>query len=122
MLKVHTSVFGKTAVLHLQGRIVNGETVLLRNAINSQVHVNSIVLNLALVNTIDAHGLGVMLELREQTKLKGISFKLMNVTKFVGHVLEITRLNTVFEVISQAEFLTAASYRRDPTVGLASCA
>lgn len=108
MLKLHTGVFGKTAVLHLQGRIVNGETVLLRKAIDSQVYVNSIVLDLARVNTIDAHGLGVMLELREQTQSKGIAFKLMNVTKPVDQLLEITRLNTVFEVISRAEFLTAA--------------
>jgi anti-sigma B factor antagonist len=108
MLKVHTSIFGKTAVLRLQGRIVNGETVLLRNAIDSQVYVNLIVLDLSRVNTMDAHGLGVMLELREQTQSKGIAFKLMNVTKPVDQLLEITRLNTVFEVISRAEFLTAA--------------
>jgi anti-sigma B factor antagonist len=108
MLRVHTRVLGKTAVLRVEGRIVNGETVALRSAIESQAFVDLIILDLARVNTIDAHGLGVMLELREQTQSKGIAFKLMNVTKPVDQLLEITRLNTVFEVISRAEFLTAA--------------
>jgi hypothetical protein len=37
----------------------------------------------------------------------------MNVSKLVGKVLEITRLNSVFEVISGVEFFPAVS-RRTP--------
>jgi anti-anti-sigma regulatory factor len=44
-----------------------------------------------------------MLELREQAQSKGIEFKIMNVTKLVQQVLEITRLNTVFEVTSEKD-------------------
>ena len=36
----------------------------------------------------------------------------MNVTKLVSLVLEITRLNTVFEVTSGAEILSAVSLER----------
>jgi anti-anti-sigma factor len=72
---------------------------------------------------VDAGGLGVMLELREQTQAKGIDFKLMNVTTLVSWVLEITRLNSVFEVTSGAEILSAVSCGRPVSaMELARCA
>ncbi len=107
MLKVHAKRLGNVAILCLKGRVVNGETVALRKAVDSESDVSAVVLDLARVNTIDAGGLGVMLELREQTESKGIDFKLMNVTKLVSRVLEITRLNSVFEVTSDTEILSA---------------
>jgi len=109
MLNVHARNLGTVAVLCLQGRMVRGETTALRKAVNSQSRVSAVVLDLARVSTVDAGGLGVMLELREQTQSKGIDFKLMNVTKLVSRVLEITRLNSVFEVTSGAEISSAVS-------------
>jgi len=109
MLKVHAKNIGTVAILCLQGQIVKGEAAALRNAVHSQSRISALILDLARVSTIDAGGLGMMLELREQTQAKGIDFKLMNVTKLVSWVLEITRLNTVFEVTSAAEVLSAVS-------------
>ena len=117
MLKIHIRNFGSVAILCLQGRVVIGELAALRRAVNSQSHNSVVILDLARVNTIDAGGLGAMLELREQTQSKGIDFKLMNVTKFVMRVLEITRLNTVFEVTSGVKILTSVSSTR-PLSGL----
>jgi anti-anti-sigma factor len=123
MLKVHAKKLGTVAILCLQGRIVNGETAALRKVVDSQSNANTVVLDLARVNTIDAGGLGVMLELREQTESKGIHFKLMNVTKLVSRMLELTRLNSVFEVISGTEILSAASLERAVSaMELAPCA
>ena len=123
MLKVHAKNLGTVAILCLQGRIVNGDTTALRKAVDSQSDVSAVVLDLAGVNTIDAGGLGVMLELRQQTQAKGIHFKLMNVTKLVSRVLEITRLNSVFEITSGAEVLSAVSLDRPVSaMGLAHCA
>jgi len=102
MLRVHTKKFGASVILCLQGRIVSGETTALRKAVDSQAGINTVVLDLARVSTVDAGGLGLMLELREQTQSKGIEFKLMNVTRLVSRVLEITGLNSVFEVTSGA--------------------
>ena len=112
MLKVHTRNLGNVAVVCLQGRFVNGETASLRRAIDSQSRVSAVVLDLARVSTIDAGGLGLMLELRKQTESRGIRFKLMNPSKSVNRVLEITRLDSVFEVSSGAEFLPAISRAR----------
>ena len=120
MLKIQAKNLGTVAILCLQGRIVTGETEALREVVYSQSGVRTVVLDFARVSTVDAGGLGVMLELREQTQAKGIDFKLMNVTKLVSWVLEITRLNTVFEVTSEAEVLSAVSLGR-PGVTHGTC-
>ena len=112
MLKIHAKNLGTVAILCLQGKIVRSETAALRRAVHSQSGVSAVVLDLARVSTVDAGGLGVMLELREQTQSKGIDFKLMNVTKLVNGVLEITCLNSVFEVTSGAEILSVVSFDR----------
>src|SRR5258706_142132 len=112
MLKVHARNLGNVAFLCMQGQIVNGERETLRKAVYSQSDVSTVVLDLAQVSTVDAGGLGVMLELREQIQAKGISFKIMNVSKLVGQVLEVTRLDSVFEVTSGVEFFPAVSRRR----------
>jgi STAS domain. len=123
MLKVHARNLGTVAVLCLQGRIVKGETEILRKALHSVSEVSAVILDLARVTTVDAGGLGVMLELREQAESKGIRFELMNVTKLVSRVLEVTRLDSVFEVTSGVEFFPAVSRRRPASaMRLASCA
>ena len=123
MLKVHARNLGNVAILCLQGRIVSGETASLRNAVNSQSKVIAVVLDLARVSAVDARGLGVMLELRAQAQSKGIGFRLINVSKFVGSVLEITRLDSVFEVTFGAEPLSQVSRTQPARVmELARCA
>lgn len=121
MLKIHAKKLGAVMVLCLQGRVVTGETAPLRTAVNSQSEMSAVVLDLARVSMVDAGGLGVMLELREQAQSKGIDFKLTNVSKFVGRVLEITHLSSVFEVISGPEILFA-SHSRTASAALAPCA
>ena len=122
MLRVYAKKLGTVAIVCLQGRIVNGETAALRDVVDSQSNVSAVVLDLGRVSTIDAAGLGVMLELRERTQSRGIAFKLMNITKLVSRVLEITRLNSVFEVTSGTEILSMVSPRMPASLELASCA
>ena len=121
MLNVHVKRLGSVAVLCLRGRIVRGELATLRTAVNSQSGATADVLDLTGVNMIDAGGLGAMLELREQTRAKNIQFKLMNVSQFVGWVLEITRLNSVFEVMSCGELYFVSHDQKEP-IKLAACA
>jgi len=127
MLKVHARNVGKVAFLCMQGQIVTGETETLRKAVHLQSDAPSdviaVVLDLARVSMVDAGGLSAMLELREQIQSKGIGFKLMNVSKLVGRVLEITRLDSVFEVTSGVEFFPTASQRQAASLmQFASCA
>ena len=107
MLRVQTEKMDTVAVLCLQGQIVTGETELLRNAVYSlsedHSELSSVILDFARVTTVDAGGLGTMLALREQLESKGIRFALMNVTSLVRKVLEITRLDSVFQITSGVE-------------------
>ncbi len=123
MLKVHVKKLESVAILCLQGRIVNGETQILRDAVNSLPEVSAVILDLGRVNMVDAGGLGVMLELRADAESKGIRFELMNVTEWVGRVLELARLDSVFHITSGVEFFPAVSRTKESSVAvLASCA
>src|SRR5438128_7910285 len=112
MLKVHAKNLGNVVILCLQGRIVIGETETLRNAARSVSDASAVVLDLARVTTVDARGLGVMLELRQEAEAKGVRFELMNITRLVGRVLEVSRLDSVFQMTSGVEFFPAAASGR----------
>jgi anti-anti-sigma factor len=112
MLKVHVQKVGDVAVLCLRGGIGVGETSVLRNAVLSQLDAGSIVLDFGKVNRIDAAGLGLLLELRQQTQSKRTALKLMNVTKLIKHVMEITRLIPVFQFTSEGEILSTPAAKR----------
>src|SRR5689334_1617895 len=103
MLKVHTKKLGAVEVLCLEGNIVAGETDVLHGLVQASRKSADIVLDLANVNVVDAHGLGVLLQLREQTVVSGGHFELMNVSQPLYRVFEITRLNTVFEINPRVE-------------------
>lgn len=126
MLNMHSKKLGTVAFLCLQGQIVNGEAEILRNAVHSLSGVSGVILDLARVTTVDACGLGVMLELREQVESRGIRFELMHVSKQIRRVLEVTCLDSVFQIIGEVEFFPAVSRSRPaevpPAATLASCA
>jgi anti-sigma B factor antagonist len=122
MLKVHTRMLDNVAIVCVRGRIVNGETAALREAVAAQSHVKTVILDLAGVTTIDASGLGLMLQLRGQSEARGIGFKLMNVSSFVRQVFEITRLDTVLEVVSRSEPAPVISANHRARMPFAACA
>src|SRR6185295_6852945 len=116
MLKIHAKNLENVAVLSLEGRVVTGETDVLRNAVQYLSPCNAIILNLAQVTTVDAHGLGVMLELREQAVAKGLRFKVINVNQPLNRIFEITRLDTVFELNTRFDYAPTVSRARLATV------
>ena len=123
MLRVYTKKLGTTVVLFLIGRIVIGETATLRDAVLSQSATDTLVLDLACVNIIDAAGFGFLLKLREEMQSRGINFKLTNLTKTVDLLFEITRLNSVFEVTSVLRGVQRGSFPGASSVrGFAACA
>ena len=101
MLNATVQKLGDTTVLRCQGRIVIGDAyTILRNAVLSQTHASMVVLDLAQVDRIDAGGLGVLLGLREWAHSNAIRLRLMNVMNHVEQVLELTKLDCVFEFCS----------------------
>jgi anti-anti-sigma factor len=112
MLKVHAKNLETVAVLYLEGRIVTGETEPLRNGMPYLEGKREVILDLTRVTTVDAHGLGVLLQLREQALVNGARLKLMNVSNPIHQVLEITHLDSVFPTVTGVEFFPIVSINR----------
>ena len=105
MLSVSVQQLGDASVLSCEGRIMTGDAYSsLRDAVLSQTK-RIVFLDVARVGRIDAAGLGVLLGLREWAGARAIRFKLMNVTKNVGEILELTNLERVFEFCSVLDLL-----------------
>jgi anti-anti-sigma factor len=101
MLNATVQKLGKSTVLRCQGRIVIGEAyAILRKAVLSQTCTRMLVLDLAQVDRIDAGGLGVLLGLRQWAYSHAIRLRLMNVMNQVEQVLQLTKLDRVFEFCS----------------------
>jgi anti-anti-sigma factor len=116
MLDVHAKNSETVTVVSIQGRIVCGETESLRDAVREIANTRAIILDLARVTAVDAHGLGVLLQLREQTQAKAMSFELMNVSKPLSRIFEITRLDSVFRITHGVQFFRRAMLERHAPV------
>ncbi len=100
-------------VLDLSGRITLGEgSVQLRDAIRDLISKGqkNILLNLGDVNYIDSSGLGELVSAYTTAKNQGAALKLLNLTKKVKDVLQLTKLYTVFDIYDD-EASAIGSYR-----------
>ena len=120
MLKIHTQKLGNVAILCLQGEVVIGDTDGLSEAVRSQSNASMVVLDFARVEIIDAKGLGLLLELRDFMRSRGIEFRLVNMNRLIQQVLNITRLNTVLEVSNELK-VRAPARDQSTTILPTSC-
>ena len=98
MLRIRVENIGDAAVLRCVGRIVAGDPIrALQDAVMCQVGRRLVVLDLAEVDAIDATGLGSFIFLKTLACVAGMEFKLMNVTQQVRELLNVTKLDSVFE-------------------------
>ena len=104
MLKVHAKKLDAAEVLSLEGQLINGDTEILRHAVELASDTSEIILDFSNVSVVDAHGLGVLLQLRQQSLARGFHFELINVSRRLYRIFEITRLHTVFAIHSGIEF------------------
>jgi anti-sigma B factor antagonist len=94
---------GKVTVVDLSGRITLGEgSALLRKTIRGLLddQRTKIVLNLADVDYIDSSGIGELVSGFTAVKNRNGDLKLLQLTKKVRDLLQITKLYTVFDVFS----------------------
>ena len=109
-MKVHAKKSDSVEILCLEGQIINGDTEVLSSAVQLAAGVRDIILDFSNVTLVDAHGLGVLLQLRQTILANGIHFELMNVNENLSRVFEITRLNTVFEIHPSLAFVPNPTY------------
>ena len=100
-VKLTTRQVGDVTVIDAVGRITLGEgSSTFRDTIRdmaSQGH-KKLLLNLAEVSYIDSSGIGEMVSSFTTVTNHGGQLKLLNLTKRVKDLLQITKLYTVFEV------------------------
>ena len=88
-------------ILDLSGRITLGEgSVVLRDTIREVLGKGEkkILLNLGDVTYIDSSGIGELVSAFTAVRKEGGELKLLNLTKKVHDLLQITKLYTVFDV------------------------
>ena len=96
-------------ILDLSGRITIGEgTLIIRDHLQKLLNAGDrkFLLNLSDVDYIDSSGLGELVTAFTTVRSQGGQLKLLNLTKRVQDLLQITKLLTVFEAFnSEAEAL-----------------
>ena len=100
-------------ILDLKGKIILGEgSVTLRDAIRNLISngSKSILVNLGEVTYMDSSGLGELVGAYTSATNQGASLKLLNLTKKVHDLLQITKLYTVFDIYDNEEG-AIASYK-----------
>ena len=100
-MKVGSRQVDGVTIVDCSGRITLGEgSVILRDTVRDLLSKGSkkIVLNLAEVNYIDSSGIGELVSAFTTAKNQGGELKLLNLTKKVNDLLQITKLYTVFDV------------------------
>ncbi len=113
-MKIGTRQVDGVTILDLSGRITLGEgSVQLRDAVRDLLSKGQkhILLNLGDVNYIDSSGIGELVSAYTTVRNQGGELKLLNLTKKVHDLLQITKLYTVFDV-KDDEASAIASYTR----------
>ena len=93
-------------IIDLSGRIALGEgSALLRKTIRDLLEdgQSKILLNLGDVNYIDSSGIGELVSGFTAVRNRSGELKLLNLTKKVNDLLQITKLFTVFDVFSDEQ-------------------
>ena len=100
-MKASTRQVDGITIVDLSGRITLGEgSVVLRDTIRDVVGQGhkKILLNLGDVTYIDSSGIGELVSGFTSVRNQGGELKLLNLTKKVHDLLQITKLYTVFDV------------------------
>jgi anti-sigma B factor antagonist len=111
-MKISTRQVDGITILDLSGRITLGEgSVQLRDSVRDLLGKGQkkILLNLGDVNYIDSSGIGELVSAYTTVRNQGGELKLLNLTRKVHDLLQITKLYTVFD-IKDDEASAIASY------------
>ena len=98
MLTVRSDRAGDVAVIKCVGRVVRGQENILRDAVLEQKSARVIVVDLSEVESIDAGGLTVLVDLHRWTENNRSHLKLVNPRPFVYEMLTRTHLDCVFDI------------------------
>jgi anti-sigma B factor antagonist len=105
-LELSISKVDSVSVATLKGTIVAGNDKDLLIA-KAEELLNAgetrIIFDLGQVNYVDSTGIGALVHIHTTAERKGAAVKLLNLTKRIHDVLQITRLSTVFGIYSDLQ-------------------
>jgi anti-sigma B factor antagonist len=113
-VKISTRQVDGVTILDMSGRITLGEgSVQLRDAVRDLLAKGQkyVLLNLGDVTYIDSSGIGELVSAFTTAKNQGGELKLLNLTRKVHDLLQITKLYTVFDV-KDDEASAIASFKK----------
>jgi len=111
--KASSRDIGDVTVIDMEGRVTLGEgSALLRDLIRTNLGRGrkKLVMNLAGVNYIDSTGLGELVSGYRLVNSEGGELKLLNLSRKVTDLLQITKLYAVFDIHNQ-ESQAVGSFR-----------
>lgn len=112
-MKIEKRTVGDVHILDCSGKITLGEgTMAVRNTVMDVLKDGGrkMILNLAEVNYIDSSGIGELVRTYITVSNSGGQLKLLNLTKKIQELLQITKLLTVFQVYdNESEALASFS-------------
>jgi anti-sigma B factor antagonist len=111
-MTITTREVSHVTIIDIDGRITLGEELdLLRDTLRDLVATGKkkIILNLEKVDYIDSSGVGELVSAYTTVRNSGGELKLMNLTKKVHDILNVTKLYTVFD-IKDDEFTAVKSF------------
>ena len=113
-LEITTREFDRVVVVDVVGKLTTTEG---RTPLRDLIHVLSetghkrFLLNLAGVDYVDSTGMGELVRCFSIVRQKGGEMKLLQVNKRVADLLQITRLNTIFEIYTEERVALGAFQR-----------
>ena len=110
-LKLNTRESKGVVVIDVGGRLTMGEaSAAIREEIRDEMDhgVRKVLLNLADVSYIDSAGLGELTAAYTTVRNRGGELKLLNLTKRVHDLMQITKLYTVFDVYDDEKAAVAS--------------
>ncbi len=114
--EVHTRQIGSVVVIEAVGRLTLTDG---HSKLRDLIHVltgygtKKFILNLARVEFVDSYGIGELARSYSVIRQTGGAMKLADVNQKVADVLEISRLNTIFEIYPGEGAALEAFGRRD---------
>jgi anti-sigma B factor antagonist len=113
-LEITTREFDRVVVVDVVGKLTTTEGhTQLRDLIHvlSETGHKRFLLNLAGVDYVDSTGMGELVRCFSIVRQKGGEMKLLQVNKRVADLLQITRLNTIFEIYTEERVALGAFQR-----------
>ena len=113
-LEITTREFGRVVVVDVVGNLTTSDG---RTQLRDHIHVLSgtghkrFLVNLAGVDYVDSSGMGELVRCFSTVRQRGGEMKLVQVNKRVADLLQMTRLNTLFDIYSEERVALGAFQR-----------